>query len=114
MGNKQWDIPKLRQLLETLLPRQTTLDDYEVEHEFADIGRRTILLNAREIPEKSGKDRLILLAMEDIIESKRQENLLADSEERYTRLFETANDGIVLLEKADRKITHENPAIKEI
>ena len=114
LGNKQWDIPRLRQLLETLLPRQTTLDDYEVEHEFADIGRRTILLNAREIPRKSGKERLILLAMEDITESKRQENLLTDSEERYRRLFETANDGIVLLEKADGKITHANSAIKEM
>ncbi|MCF8026327.1 MAG: PAS domain S-box protein [Desulfobacteraceae bacterium] len=114
LGNKQWDIPKLRQLLETLLPRKTTLDDYEVEHEFADIGRRTMLLNAREIQRKSGKDRLILLAIEDITERKQQENLLSESEERYRRLFETANDGIVLLEKAGGKITHANPALTEM
>jgi len=114
LGNKQWDIPQLRQLLETLLPRQTSLEDYEVEHEFTDIGRRTMLLNALEIHRKSGKERHILLAVEDITERKRQENLLSESEERYRRLFETANDGIVLLEKAEGKITHANPAITEM
>ena len=114
LGNKQWDIPKLRQLLETLLPRKTTLENYEVEHEFADLGRRTMLLNAREIHRKSGKERLILLAIEDITERKRLENFLSESEECYRRLFETANDGILLLEKAEGKITHANPAITEM
>ncbi len=104
LGNKQWDIPRLRQLLETLLPPKTTLDGYEVEHEFADLGKRTMFVNAREIQRKSGKERLILLAIDDITERKRQENLLSESEERYRRLFETANDGMVLLEKAEGKI----------
>jgi PAS domain S-box-containing protein len=114
LGNKQWDIPRLRQLLETLLPQKRILDDYEVEHEFAELGRRTMLFNAREIPRKSGKQRLILLAIEDITERKQQENLLSESEERYRRLFETANDGMVLLEKTEGKITHANPAITEM
>ena len=34
LGNKQWDIPKLRELLETILPEKTTFDNYEVEHDF--------------------------------------------------------------------------------
>ncbi|MFO8049494.1 MAG: PAS domain S-box protein, partial [Desulfosudaceae bacterium] len=114
LGDKQWDIPELRQLLETLLPQKRILDDYELEHEFADLGRRTMLFNAREIPRKSGQERLILLAIEDITERKRLENLLSESEERYRRLFETANDGMVLLEKAQGKITHANPAIAEM
>ncbi|MBS3756806.1 MAG: PAS domain-containing protein, partial [Desulfobacterales bacterium] len=114
LGNKQWDIPKLRQLLETLLPQKTVIEDYEIEHEFADIGSRAMLLNVREIHRKSGKERLILLAIEDITEHKRAENLLSESEERYRRLFETANDGILLLEKAEGKITHANPAIKKM
>ncbi|MBU3950010.1 MAG: PAS domain-containing protein, partial [Proteobacteria bacterium] len=49
LGNKQWDIPKLRELLEDILPEKATLDNYEVEHDFATIGRRTMLLNARQI-----------------------------------------------------------------
>lgn len=70
LGNKQWDIPKLRELLETILPQKTTFGDYEVEHDFATIGRRVMLLNARQIEQVSGKERIILLAIEDITERK--------------------------------------------
>jgi len=114
LGNKQWDIPKLRELLETIIPRETAFDSYEVEHVFDSIGRRVMLLNARQIQRALGKDRIILLAIEDITERKRLEDLLADSEERYRRLFETANDGIVLLEKRDGTITHANPAFEKM
>ncbi|MGD1153627.1 MAG: PAS domain-containing protein [Syntrophales bacterium] len=68
LGNKQWDIPKLRELLETILPQKATFDNYEVEHDFATIGRRTMLLNARQIQRVLGKERIILLAIEDITE----------------------------------------------
>jgi PAS domain S-box-containing protein len=71
LGNKQWDIPKLRELLETILPQKATFDDYEVEHVFTTIGRRTMLLNARQIVRGLGKERIILLAIEDITERKR-------------------------------------------
>ena len=70
LGNKQWDIPKLRELLETILPQKATFDNYEVEHDFATIGRRIMLLNARQIQRGSGKERIILLAIEDITERK--------------------------------------------
>ena len=73
LGNKQWDIPKLRELLETILPQKTTFDNYEVEHDFAAIGRRIMLLNARQIQRVLGKERIILLAIEDITERKRAE-----------------------------------------
>ena len=66
LGNKQWDIPKLRELLETILPQKATFDNYEVVHDFATIGRRTMLLNARQIQRVLGKERIILLAIEDI------------------------------------------------
>ncbi|MBF0257517.1 MAG: PAS domain S-box protein [Desulfamplus sp.] len=122
LGNKQWDIPKLRELLETILPQHTYFDNYEVEHDFATIGRHTMLLNARQIkrvPEKertvpagtSGKEQIILLAIEDITERIKIETLLKNSEELYRRLFETANDGILLLEKTELKICRVNPAI---
>lgn len=111
LGNKQWDIPKLRELLENILPQKTTFDGYEVEHVFSTIGRRIMLLNARQIEQESRNERIILLAIEDITERKELENLLVDSEERYRRLFETANDGILLLEKREMKIHHANPAI---
>jgi PAS domain S-box-containing protein len=110
LGNKQWDIPKLRELLETILPQKATFDNYEVEHDFTTIGRRVMLLNARQIHRVLGKEQIILLAIEDITERKRLEDSLAESEERYRRLFETASDGIILLEKSEGHITHANPA----
>jgi PAS domain S-box-containing protein len=66
LGNKQWDIPKLRELLEDILPKKAAFDNYEVEHDFATIGRRIMLLNARQIQRVLGKEQIILLAIEDI------------------------------------------------
>lgn len=73
LGDKQWDISKLRELLETILPQQTAFDNYEVEHDFVTIGRRTLLLNARQIEREVDKERIILLAIEDITERKKYE-----------------------------------------
>lgn len=73
LGDKQWNISKLRELLETILPQQTAFDNYEVEHDFVTIGRRTLLLNARQIEQEVGKERIILLAIEDITERKKYE-----------------------------------------
>ena len=111
LGNKQWDIIKLRDLLETILPRKTSFDNYEVEHDFASIGRRVMLLNARQIQRALGREKIILLAIEDITERRQLETLLEDSEKRYRRLFETANDGILLLEKREGLIAQANPAV---
>lgn len=111
LGNRQWDIPKLRELLETILPQKTSFNDYEVEHEFAIIGKRVMLLNARQILRGRGKQQVILLAIEDVTEHNRLEEELEESEERYRRLFETANDGILLLEKSGLTISQANPAI---
>jgi len=77
LGNHQWDIPKLRELLETILPEKTTFDNYEVEHDFSTIGKRVMLLNARQIERALGKEKIILLAIEDITERKRYENELS-------------------------------------
>jgi two-component system CheB/CheR fusion protein len=86
LGNKQWDIPKLRELLETILPQKTTFDNYEVEHDFASIGRRIMLLNARQIQRVSGKERIILLAIEDITERREIENGLEKAHEELKEL----------------------------
>jgi two-component system cell cycle sensor histidine kinase PleC len=86
LGNKQWDIPKLRELLETILPQKTAFDNYEVEHNFAVIGRRIMLLNARQIQRVLGKERIILLAIEDITERKEIEDGLKKAHEELTEL----------------------------
>jgi two-component system, cell cycle sensor histidine kinase PleC len=86
LGNKQWDIPKLRELLETILPQTTTFDNYEVEHDFATIGRRIMLLNARQIQRISGTERIILLAIEDITERREIETGLKKAHEELKQL----------------------------
>ena len=86
LGNKQWNIPRLRDLLETILPEKTSFDNYEVEHDFATIGKRTMLLNARQIEQAMGKERVILLAIEDITKRKEVENGLMKAHEELKEL----------------------------
>ncbi len=114
LGNKQWDIPKLRQLLEGVLPEKQVFDDFEVAHNFQDIGHKIMLLNARQIYRKDIGAEMILVAIEDITEHKRLEDLLAEAEGRYRRVFETASDGIVFFEQREGNITHANSAIEKM
>jgi two-component system cell cycle sensor histidine kinase PleC len=86
LGNKQWDIPKLRELLETILPQKAVFDNYEVEHNFSTIGRRIMLLNARQIKRAWGKEQIILLAIEDITERREIENGLEKAHEELKEL----------------------------
>jgi two-component system, chemotaxis family, CheB/CheR fusion protein len=78
LGNGQWNIPKLRQLLLEILPTDSELQDFEVEHDFEQIGNKTMLLNARKMTQSEGGDN-ILLAIEDITERKRLESELKDT-----------------------------------
>ncbi|MEJ2718784.1 MAG: PAS domain-containing protein, partial [Deltaproteobacteria bacterium] len=66
LGNRQWDIPELRRLLNQVLPEKEEVEDFKVEHEFERIGKRVMLLNARRLQREGGKGQMILLAMEDI------------------------------------------------
>ena len=75
LGNRQWDIPKLRELLEDILPKATSFDNFEVEHVFPDIGKRIMLLNACRIYLEANRMKLIILTIEDITERKKIEEL---------------------------------------
>ncbi|MFC1716919.1 chemotaxis protein CheB [Candidatus Poribacteria bacterium] len=66
LGNGQWDIPKLRELLEDILSESSSFDDYRVEHEFETIGKKSMILNARQMNSKDEERDLILLAIEDV------------------------------------------------
>lgn len=73
LGNGQWNIPALRKLLEDILPKNTFFKGFEVTHEFPAIGRKVMILNARQIhPKEEIASKLfpsiILLAMEDVTE----------------------------------------------
>jgi len=82
LGNRQWDIPKLRTLLGDILPEKRVLNDFELEPTFESIGPRSMQLNARAIDRGGDRPCLILLAIEDITERKRAEEALRESEAR--------------------------------
>ena len=111
LGNRQWDIPVLRKLLEEVLPENNKFDDYEVDHIFSGVGRKIMLLNARRIIHNEKNSQMILLAIEDITEQSRIEDELKDYEERFRRLFETSKDGLLLIDKQTGNIVNVNPAL---
>ncbi|MCC8953227.1 PAS domain-containing protein, partial [Bradyrhizobium sp. Pear77] len=66
LGDGQWDIPGLRILLERIVPEHGVMDDYEVEHQFPGIGKRTMLLNARKVFYEGNSHTTLLLDIEDV------------------------------------------------
>ena len=66
LGDGQWDIPALRLLLETIIPEKTSMDGFEVEYDFPNVGRRIMLLNARKVVYEAGTNSTILLAFMDV------------------------------------------------
>jgi len=76
LGNGQWNIPKLRELLENIIPAHSTFRDFEVTHDFEHVGRKVMLLNASEIFNPNAQARTILLAIEDATDRKQAEEAL--------------------------------------
>ena len=114
IGNRQWDIPALREFLEKIIPKNSHFNNFEVDHEFPVIGRKKMLLNARQIHREGKSTDMILLAIDDITERKKTEAALQVSETRYRRLFETAQDGILILDADTGEIFDINPFLVEM
>src|ERR1700680_858770 len=98
LGNRQWDIPALRSLLESVIPHRASVEGFEVEHDFPTIGRRTMLVNARKIFQPGESDGSILLAIEDVSEERaaRKESNLAW--QLTKSIVDTIRDPLVVLE----------------
>ncbi|MDP3068082.1 MAG: PAS domain-containing protein, partial [Methylocystis sp.] len=84
LGNGQWDIPELRRLLEDILPRRQSFDDYRIERVFQGFGPRVMLLNGRRLDQLN----LILLAIRDTTEQRTREAKRLDREARQNMLVE--------------------------
>jgi two-component system, chemotaxis family, CheB/CheR fusion protein len=82
LGNGQWDIPALRQLLHQVLSRNRPVLDFELDHTFPSIGRKTMLLNARPFPPDSKHPELILLSMQDVTALRERADQLAEAGRR--------------------------------
>src|SRR6204780_99376 len=104
LGDGQWDIPKLRVLLEKIIPERGVMEDYKVEHAFPNLGQRTMCLNARQVFHEGGTGTTILLGMEDVTER---------------RILEREKDGLLreketLLEELQHRIANSLQIIASI
>ena len=97
LGQGQWDIPGLRRALEEVLPKDARFEDFEIEHDFPRIGRRTLVLNARKLPHDSGRES-ILLAIEDKTEARKAEE---------------GREALLSMEQGARKRAEESDRIKD-
>ena len=88
IGNGQWDIPKLRTSLETIISGRKTIEAFEVENFFPSIGRRIMAFNARKVYRPDNKIQQILLAIEDVTERARLEREHAAAHERIGMLLQ--------------------------
>jgi two-component sensor histidine kinase len=90
LGDGQWDIPKLRVLLEKIIPEKGVMEGYEVEHEFPGLGHRTMRLNARQVFTEGGTNTTILLGIEDVtaqrILEREKDELLTDKDVLFAEL----------------------------
>ncbi len=87
LGNGQWRIPKLGELLEGVLPRNSFFNDFEATHDFERIGHRTMLLNGRKLAGDGAPDR-ILLGIQDITEMLQYQVVARENAEKFKMLFE--------------------------
>ncbi|MCA9320244.1 MAG: PAS domain S-box protein [Planctomycetes bacterium] len=114
LGDGEWDFPSLRQTLEDVRSECRPIEDVAVEHEFKSIGSMVMLFNARPVAPLAHKPAMVLLAIEDITEQRRVAAVIRDSEQRYRRLFESAKDGILILDADDGSVIDANPYISQL
>ena len=88
IGNGQWNIDKLKVLLEKIIPESKSVNDYEVTHNFEHIGEKVMLLNAREIIRQDNRQEVILVAVEDITYSKLLERQTKEAEANINSILE--------------------------
>lgn len=120
LGNKQWNIPALRTLLEEILPQQTDFTDFEVKQTFLGIGEKILLLNARRIVQKNQGEELILLALHDVTEIRMRRIELQEKEKELqnkdlrerkaekSRLEKLVSERTKELEQVNKELTIQN------
>jgi two-component sensor histidine kinase/PAS domain-containing protein len=107
IGNGQWNIPALRQLLEVILGGEEHVENYSVEHEFEDIGHRIMLVNARRIEGGGARPHLLLLTFDDITDREQARFELEAYKEYAEKLFDSVREALIVL-GWDLRVKHAN------
>jgi len=109
LGNRQWDIPELRTLLEKVIPEKSIINDFQVTHNFPNIGELILLINAREVMSESSKEKLILLSIEDVTEKVIEKRKNLEIQERHTKeLEEKIRERTIELKNANKELLQKN------
>ncbi|SOE97189.1 PAS domain S-box-containing protein [Burkholderia sp. D7] len=114
LGDGQWTRPDVRALLDGVQSGGQAFSDCYVEHSFPAIGERTMRLNARRLELDNSRPGFILVEIEDITERRQAESALRASEVQYRRLFQSAKDGILILDAITLKIIDANQFITDL
>jgi two-component system, chemotaxis family, CheB/CheR fusion protein len=115
LGNKQWDIPALRELLEDIIPKNSQFYNFEVKQTFLNLGEKIMSLNASRVVQKTHREQLILLIIADITEVRRLiiEKELREKELLKKEIRERKTEKL-RLEKAVDKRTQELKVANEL
>jgi two-component system, chemotaxis family, CheB/CheR fusion protein len=105
LGDKMWDFPEIKKLLEDIIPENPVVVDYEVVHTFPGIGELHMLLNAREVAKDDESENLILLSVEDITEQVKEREKRREIQEQHTKELE---------EKIEERTAELRNAIEEL
>jgi hypothetical protein len=118
LGNGQWDIPALRKLLENILPKNTFFKGFEVTHEFPLIGKKIMILNARQIyiQEKLGSETfppIILLAIEDVTDMMDVADMLARHTNQFEQMMAERTEKLeIYIERLEKEINQLKKSLK--
>ena len=110
LGNRHWDRPQLRALLEEILPHDPVFRSNEIEHDFLDIDSKIVLINARQIFRGTIGSHITLLAMQDITDRVAVEKKLVQSNYEWQQTFDIMPDLIAILD-TDHRIVRVNRAM---
>jgi PAS domain S-box-containing protein len=113
LGNGQWEIPALRELLERILPDRTTVEAFEVEHDFPGLGQRTMLLNARRLRQEGEKAPAVLLVIEDITARKKAEQALFEERELAQITLRSIGEAAITTD-ASARVNYLNPVAEKL
>lgn len=117
LGNHQWNFPRLHELMENVIPRSSPILNFEVEHTFPEIGKKSMLLNAHQIIRQSENEELIVLTISDITEVKRLATEVQRKENKVLEVrVEEEKKAIKIVEKSnvELKLANDNAQIKTL
>ncbi len=112
LSNHQWDIPDLRQLLDNILQKNTHFHEHEITYTFPETGKKSMLLNARPIMQKTQNEQLILLTFTDTSSilkkqkssSKELESIIRERTKALEKSYRTVNEKNLFLEKINKEL----------